>query len=92
MNVLRVVSGTCIIAGLVSACHKTPPLDDHMAHMSSSDMDAPGAAGRGTQGTPGLPASNNNAAARLAATPRHAEWVKVAWAPGSSDSLMAWVV
>ncbi len=92
MNVLRVVSGTCIIAGLVSACHKTPPLDDHMAHMSPTDMAAPGAARSGNQGTAGLPASNNNAAARLAATPRHAEWVKVAWAPGSSDSLMAWVV
>src|SRR5205823_13585741 len=39
-----------------------------------------------------LPPSNNNAKARLAATPRHAEWVKLAWEPGSSDSLMAWVV
>jgi carboxymethylenebutenolidase len=92
MNVLRVVSGTCIIAGVVSACHRTPSVDDHMAHMSSSDMAAPGVAGSGNQGTAGLPASNNNAAARLAATPRHAEWVKVAWAPGASDSLMAWVV
>ncbi len=40
----------------------------------------------------GLPASNLNAAARLAATPRHGEWVKVALEPGSADSLMAWVV
>ena len=92
MNVLRVVSGACAIAGLVSACRQTPSLDDHMAHMSSSDMAAPRAAAAGNQGTAGLPASNNNAAARLAATPRHAEWVKVAWEPGSSDSLMAWVV
>jgi carboxymethylenebutenolidase len=61
--------------------------------MSSSDMAAPGAGtASGKQGAPGLPASNSNAAARLAATPRHAEWVKVAWEPGSSDSLMAWVV
>jgi carboxymethylenebutenolidase len=92
MNVLRVLTGTCVVAGLVSACHQAPSLDDHMAHMSSSDMAAPRVAANGTQGTPGLPASNNNAAARLAATPRHAEWVKVAWEPGSSDSLMAWVV
>jgi carboxymethylenebutenolidase len=92
MNVLRVLTGTCVVAGLVSACHQAPSLDDHMAHMSSSDMAAPRVAASGTQGAPGLPASNNNAAARLAATPRHAEWVKVAWEPGSSDSLMAWVV
>jgi carboxymethylenebutenolidase len=39
-----------------------------------------------------LPASNVNAATRVKASPRHAEWVKVAWEPGSSDSLMAWVV
>jgi carboxymethylenebutenolidase len=92
MNVLRVVSGTCVVAILLSACHKTPSPDDHMAHMSASDMAAPGVAASGKQGTAGLPASNSNAASRLAATPRHAEWVKVAWAPGSSDSLMAWVV
>jgi carboxymethylenebutenolidase len=44
------------------------------------------------QGTPGLPASNDAAQARLAQSPRHAEWVKIPWSPGSSDSLMAWVV
>jgi carboxymethylenebutenolidase len=44
------------------------------------------------QGTPGLPASADAAAARLAESPRHAEWVKIPWSPGSSDSLMAWVV
>src|SRR4051794_33978498 len=42
--------------------------------------------------TAGLPASNNNAAARLATSPRKGEWVKIAWEPGSPDSLMAWVV
>ncbi|HEX3867822.1 MAG TPA: dienelactone hydrolase family protein [Gemmatimonadaceae bacterium] len=25
-------------------------------------------------------------------SPRHAEWVKIAWQPGSKDSLMAWIV
>jgi carboxymethylenebutenolidase len=38
------------------------------------------------------PASNSKAAARLAASPRHSEWVAIAWEPGSKDSLMAWVV
>ncbi|MGH7669224.1 MAG: dienelactone hydrolase family protein [Gemmatimonadaceae bacterium] len=44
------------------------------------------------QGTSVLPASADAAAARIAESPRHAEWVKIAWSPGSSDSLMAWVV
>jgi carboxymethylenebutenolidase len=39
-----------------------------------------------------FPASELRAPARLAATPRHAEWVTIAWEPGSKDSLMAWVV
>lgn len=44
------------------------------------------------QRPPGLPASAQAAAARLDASPRHAEWVKIAWTPDSADSLMAWVV
>ena len=71
-------------------------LDDHMMHMSAADMRAPvialTTASGNPQGTPGLPASANSAAARLAASPRHGEWVKLAWEPGSKDSLMAWIV
>ncbi len=68
--------------------------DDHTAHMRAADLAAPS---RGTgssmlQDRPGLPASNANAEARLKASPRHSEWVKIAWEPGSADSLMAWVV
>jgi carboxymethylenebutenolidase len=92
MNVLRLLTGTCAVAGLVSACRPAPAIDDHMAHMSSADMAAPRVVSSGNQGAPGLPASSNNATARIAATPRHAEWVKIAWEPGSSDSLMAWIV
>jgi carboxymethylenebutenolidase len=39
-----------------------------------------------------LPPSANAAAARLATSPRHGEWVKIPWAPDAGDSLMAWVV
>jgi carboxymethylenebutenolidase len=39
-----------------------------------------------------IPASANGAPARIAASPRHGEWVKIAWEPGSKDSLMAWIV
>jgi carboxymethylenebutenolidase len=44
------------------------------------------------QGQAGIPPSNNSAAARLAASPRHGEWVKFPSAPGSADSIMAWIV
>ena len=65
-----------------------------MAHMSSADTrpSARSATSKNDQGTPGLPASAANAEARLKSSPRHAEWVKIAWEPGSKDSLMAWVV
>ncbi|HEY9229378.1 MAG TPA: dienelactone hydrolase family protein, partial [Gemmatimonadaceae bacterium] len=39
-----------------------------------------------------LPASNGKAAARLASSTRRGQWTKIAFAPGSKDSLMAWVV
>ncbi len=73
---------------------KSAAADDHMAHMRVADMAAPMRVSRGgmQQGIAGLPASNMTAEARLKASPRHSEWVKMAAAPGSADSLMAWVV
>jgi carboxymethylenebutenolidase len=92
------------VASLIaSACtmQRTQPsqsiaIDDHMAHMSAADMGMPmparshGAAEQ--QGDLKLPPSNNTALARLNASPRHGEWVKIAWEEGSKDSLMAWIV
>ncbi len=94
MSVLRLLAGVGIVAGIVAAArpHAQPPADEHMSHMMVADLAAPSVAGSRTQGTANLPASFNNAAARLSASPRHAEWVKLAWEPGSKDSLMAWVV
>ena len=89
----------CALA--ISACtaQRWQPLqgaaiDDHMAHMAPSDipMSALVSGGESGQGVAGLPPSNSTAAARLAASPRHGEWVKIAWTPGSQDSLMAWIV
>jgi len=86
---------------LLSACtiqHTSrpgPQPDDHLAHMSAADRAAPAGAATAEvlrQGTPGLPASNLSAPARLTASPRHGEWVKIALEAGSADSLMAWVV
>lgn len=69
--------------------------DDHAAHMNAADLVAPVAPRTfdpSQQGQAGLPASNNAAAARLAASPRHGEWVKFPSAPGSTDSIMGWIV
>ncbi len=85
------------LAVLAAACssppeHQSEAADPHTGHA----MEMSGAAIAGPmstqQGTPGIPAGAADAAARLAASTRHSEWVKVAWEPGSSDSLMAWVV
>lgn len=83
---------------LAAACRKPGYIEDHIAHMSAADLASPRT--REAQaplqaqdvGNLNYPASNARAAARLAASPRHAEWVAIAWEPGSKDSLMAWVV
>ncbi len=81
---------------MASASASSAGMDEHSAHMRVADLIAPSTSARADradqQGTPGLPASAQTAAARLAASPRHGEWVKIAWTPGSSDSLMAWIV
>jgi carboxymethylenebutenolidase len=68
-----------------------PSADDHMAHMSASDLAAPLPGRAFAAQDLSIPASNNGAPDRLTASNRHSEWVKIAM-PGSSDSLMAWVV
>lgn len=76
----------------LAACHRQPPMDEHMAHMAAGDRAASAVSASSQQGDLSLPPSANHAAARLAASPRHGEWVKIAWKPGSLDSLMAWIV
>jgi len=88
---IRAILGSSLAAIAITACHNRPNADEHVAHMSAGDMASPAVA-PAAQGNPALPPSNNAAAARLAASPRHGEWVKIAWEPGSADSLMAWVV
>jgi carboxymethylenebutenolidase len=82
---------TACVAAL-TACHRRSATDDHIAHMSAADLAAPAGTLATAQPGAGLPPSNNAAKARLAASPRHAEWVKIPWEAGSSDSLMAWIV
>ena len=71
---------------------KAAAADDHMSHMSAADLAAPVVNPTAFQDRPGLPPSANGAPARLKSSPRHGEWVKVAWEPGSKDSLMAYMV
>jgi carboxymethylenebutenolidase len=91
----RFILGTLLLAGctIQSTQRPGPQLDEHSAHMRAADL-APPEPSRGfqSQGAPGIPASNRSAEARLAASPRHGEWVKIAMDPGSADSMMAWVV
>jgi carboxymethylenebutenolidase len=77
---------------MLSAAARKPVADEHIMHMAPGDVAAPTAQTSADLGAPGLPPSNNEAPARLAASPRHAEWVKIPWEPGSRDSLMAWIV
>jgi carboxymethylenebutenolidase len=91
VSFLRTISvgGSALL--LFTACQRAKPVDEHMAHMSAGDLSAQPAGAAG-QGAANLPPSANNAAARLANSPRHGEWVKTAWEPGSKDSLMSYIV
>lgn len=93
------VAGVAVLAGTACTMQRRLPesshlaLDDHMAGMSAADMAAPRIVRRADrQGVAGLPPSASTAKARISASPRHGEWVKIAWEPGSKDSLMAWIV
>src|SRR4051812_32753852 len=90
----RFVPVSIVVVGAVVAAtvQRRGPVDEHIAHMAMADMAAPMVMSSNAQGMAGFPASNNTAAARLKASGRHAEWVKIPWSKGSSDSLMAWVV
>lgn len=96
MSFIRTIAFGCAVCAATVAVMSHRPAsaaaDDHMAHMSAGDLAAPAVNASAAQDRPGLPASNNGATARLNASPRHGEWVKLAWEPGSKDSLMAWIV
>lgn len=98
--VLRRIS----LVGLVvlAACNvqrvqtsRSVTVDDHMSHMNATDLRAPStprSVSSNQQGVAGLPPSAATAPARLSASPRHGEWVKIAFEQGSADSMMAWIV
>ena len=79
---------------LLAACSVKPPAMDesHATHdMDGTAMPVVGHAMAPAQ-DPAIPAGALQAKERLDKSPRHGEWAKIAWEPGSKDSLMAWVV
>jgi carboxymethylenebutenolidase len=68
--------------------------DEHAEHDAGADVQGAGAVsrpeGQGQGAT--VAAGASEAAARLQASPRHAEWAMVPTAPGAPDSIAAWVV
>jgi carboxymethylenebutenolidase len=73
-----------IVAAAASACSRS-------ATVGSPAASAPSAIAIVQQDS-SLPPSLNAARARLAASPRKGEWVKIPWGDGKNDSLMAWIV
>ena len=72
---------------IATACHHQTA-EDHNSHMADA---APAVRQSGTD-VSALPASNAAAAARVAASPRRGEWVKVPFEASSKDTIMAWIV
>jgi carboxymethylenebutenolidase len=72
---------------VATACHHQTA-EDHNSHIA----DAAPAVRQSGGGAIGLPASNAASAARVAASPRRGEWVKVPFEAGSKDTIMAWIV
>jgi len=71
--------------------------DEHAGHeMGATAADAQGAGAAGTSGSQGqgagVPGGAAESAARIQASPRHAEWAMIPTAPGATDSIAAWVV
>lgn len=85
MPIVRSFSAALLVAGLSAACARQASMDEHAGH----DMSAMGGS---AMATAGLPPSASQTAARLASSPRRSEWVKVAWEPGSPDTVGAFVV
>lgn len=76
-----------------SAQTTTMAADEHAGHdMSTSAAGGLPAAGRMSLADTNIAPGATEAAARLQASPRHAEWAMIPTAPGSPDSIAAFVV
>ena len=80
------LAAALLIAAPLAACDKGQDVDDHTAHAAQP----PAASDAVAPGDTTLPASAEEANARLAASPRHGEWAMVP--TGAGDSTRVWVV
>ena len=82
----RTAGVVVLLATGACAVKHAPTVDEHAGHEMAAT--AAGVAGQDNA----IPAGAMTVKARLTASPRHGEWVRIAWDRGSRDSLMAWVV
>lgn len=82
----RIVGAALLLAAGACSARHAPVADEHAGHDVATST-----AGVVVQDN-AIPAGATTVKERLAASPRHGEWVKIAWEPGGKDSLMAWVV
>lgn len=89
MRLITLVTASLAAAGgfFVSQA-RTPALPDE--HAGHGDHAAGGSVVIGSQQAAAIPASGQTAQQRIAASPRHGEWVAIK--VGAADSVMAWVV
>lgn len=91
MRQWMMVAGAAIGAAAATAAmttrtaHAEP--DPHAAHPAAGAVE-----GREVHQDPSLPAGAAGAKARVEASPRHHEYIKIATGPNPSDSIAAWVV
>jgi carboxymethylenebutenolidase len=95
MTSFRSSVGAVLVTALTTAACSSNALVargvDHSEHMTGEAASAPGSV-TAQPSDASLPAGATTVAARLAASPRHGEYVMIPRAPGSADSLRAWVV
>jgi carboxymethylenebutenolidase len=86
-----VILGACASSQLQSGQPSSSEVDDVWVHVAHGE---PESTHSGTQqpSDAALPAGAATVAARLAASPRHGEYVMIARTAGGADSLRAWVV
>ena len=89
MRLLILATATIAAAGGYAFAHaRTPAVPDE--HANHADHSASGAVVLTAQQAAAIPASGATATQRIAASPRHGEWVAIK--VGATDSVMAWVV
>jgi carboxymethylenebutenolidase len=86
--IILVTASVAAAGGFFVSQARTPDLPDE--HAGHGDHAAGGSVVIGSRQAAAIPASGQTAQQRIAASPRHGEWVAIK--VGASDSVMAWVV